>query len=430
LGLAHCLPDHDEHEPLMGLAALMTKAYHRDDLNDLRTRMIERAECDPRDANALMDLSTIMQLHLHHDIGLAIQAEALRIRQLYHLPAAHSPAAVRLLAIMAPGDLSANMPLEFLVQNSDVALDMLYLLPGTPFPAAVPAHDLLIVAAGESDQNRPLLRQVVRATEFWPQRVLNLPQRILQLSRDGACKLLRSAPGVTMPLSARLNRQTLEELGRGILPLRSILADGNFPIIARPVDSHAGRGLARIDAPDQIAAYLQSMSESDFYIARFVDYRSADGLFRKYRVVLIDGHPYASHMGISENWMIHYLNAGMTESASRRAEEEHFMATFDDGFARRNRAALHAIAARAGLEYLVIDCAETQTGELLVFEVDSSAVVHAMDPVELFPYKQPQMRKVFTAFRAMLANAGTKMGGCVAADRQAPALAAPDTHRP
>jgi hypothetical protein len=35
--------------------------------------------------------------------------------------------------------------------------------------------------------------------------------------------------------------------------------------------------------------------------------------------------------------------------------------------------------------------------------------VHAMDPVDIFPYKQPQMRKVFGAFRRMLidtANAG------------------------
>jgi hypothetical protein len=28
--------------------------------------------------------------------------------------------------------------------------------------------------------------------------------------------------------------------------------------------------------------------------------------------------------------------------------------------------------------------------------------VHTVDPVELFPYKQPQMRKVFHAFRQML----------------------------
>jgi glutathione synthase/RimK-type ligase-like ATP-grasp enzyme len=406
----------EAHAPLMGVAKLMTMAFHGTDLNDLRSRLVNRAQDDARDANALMDLATIMQLHAHRAIGLAIQAEALRIRRLYHLPSARWPAAIRVLAIMAPGDLATNMPLEFLVQDSDIALDMLYVLPGEPFPAVVPDHDLLIVAAGESDQNRPLLQQLVRETQTWPRPVLNRPERILTLSRAGACEMLRSAPGIAMPVAARVDRLTLHELARGARPLRTVLSDGEFPIIARPVDSHAGHGLVRIDAPAQIAAYLQTMNEAEFYIARFVDYRSADGRFRKYRVVLIDGRPYASHMGVSDQWMIHYLNAGMTENAVSRAEEERFMATFDAGFARRHEMALHAIARRAKLDYLVIDCGETRGGELLIFEVDSSAVVHAMDPVDLFPYKQPQMRRVFKAFRAMLAKAKA-VGGLTAAQR-------------
>jgi len=32
-------------------------------------------------------------------------------------------------------------------------------------------------------------------------------------------------------------------------------------------------------------------------------------------------------------------------------------------------------------------------------------IVHAMDSPELFPYKPPQMRKVFTAFLALLERA-------------------------
>ena len=55
-----------------------------------------------------------------------------------------------------------------------------------------------------------------------------------------------------------------------------------------------------------------------------------------------------------------------------------------------------------GLDYYAIDCAETAVGRLLVFEADTAMLVHAMDPVDLYPYKQPQMRKVFTAFRQML----------------------------
>jgi hypothetical protein len=63
---------------------------------------------------------------------------------------------------------------------------------------------------------------------------------------------------------------------------------------------------------------------------------------------------------------------------------------------------------RFGLEYLVIDCAETPDGALFVFEVDAGAVVHSMDPVDMFPYKVPAMKKVFGAFHALLERTATR----------------------
>jgi hypothetical protein len=100
--------------------------------------------------------------------------------------------------------------------------------------------------------------------------------------------------------------------------------------------------------------------------------------------------------------MIAYFNGGMAESAAS-AEEAGAWPT-DEQFAAFT-AALHAIDQRLGLPYVAIDCAETRTGELLIFEVDNAMVVHAMDPEDLFPYKQPAMRKVFTAFRQLLEHA-------------------------
>jgi hypothetical protein len=107
-------------------------------------------------------------------------------------------------------------------------------------------------------------------------------------------------------------------------------------------------------------------------------------------------------MAIADRWDIWYLNAGMSNSASKRLEEETFMRTFDDDFAIRHRSALAAMAERVGLDYFTIDCAENKRGELLIFEADNTAVVHNMDSPEVFPYKPPQMRKIFEAFTAML----------------------------
>ena len=81
------------------------------------------------------------------------------------------------------------------------------------------------------------------------------------------------------------------------------------------------------------------------------------------------------------------------------------MAGFDENFGRRHAAAFQVINERMMLDYLIIDCGETPDGKLLIFEVDTSAVVHALDAVDLYPYKQPQMQKVFAAFRTMLGTA-------------------------
>ena len=40
------------------------------------------------------------------------------------------------------------------------------------------------------------------------------------------------------------------------------------------------------------------------------------------------------------SWNIWYLNAGMSESESKRLEEATFMQTFDFGFALRHRSAI------------------------------------------------------------------------------------------
>jgi hypothetical protein len=395
--------NNDVDEQLIGLAQLAKMAFAGADLGWLKARLLERLSHNDQDANALMDLSTVLQLMGQRQLGLSLQASALRIRQLYRLPcstdSADSPG-IRLLAILSPGDLAENNVLEFLIEGSDISLDMLYVSPEIPFPATLPDHDLAMVAVCESDRNRPLLENIETLVKRWPRPVLCAPGRIARLSRDGACALLQSAPGIVMPVTRRIDRQTLE----------SIAGSEVFPIIARPVDSQKGLGLMKLDTPDAIVNYLKTRPENAFYVARYVEYRGPDGQFRKYRIVLIDERPYVCHMAISDSWVVHYMSAGMLESAAKRAEEARFFESFDDGFARRHHAALLSIAKRLELEYVGIDCSETPDGELLIFEVDSGMTVHAMDPVDIFPYKQPQMRKVFRAFRQMLMDASTRHG--------------------
>ena len=398
----------DNH--LMGLAALMRMTLSGADMGSLGLHLIQRAGADPytQDGNALMDLSTILQLRGDRELGLSIQRQALAIQQIYTPPMGRgqfdrSTASLRLLAIMGEGDLMANSPLEFLLEDQDVALDLVYV--ADKLPENLPAHDVLFVAIAESKRNIPLLAKVEQEIAGWPHSVLNRPELIARLSRDSNGERLRSATGIDMPATEKIAKADLARIACGELLMNQVLDDGDFPVIVRPVDSHAGQGLEKLAVPEEVADYLSRMSCSEFYVSRFVDYRNADGQFRKYRIVLIEGRPFVAHMAISQNWMIHYLNAGMADSVEKRAEEAQFMADFDSDFALRHAAAFAQINARMGLDYVGIDCAESADGRLLIFEVDSCMIVHAVDSIELYPYKQPQMQKIFSAFRQMLLHA-------------------------
>ena len=390
---------------LIGLPTLAKLAFDGCDLAPVWNELVVRAQNDPNDAAALMDLSTIAHLQGRPEDRLALQAMALKIGRLYRLPPAVATAKpLRLLALMAPGDFMANIPIEFMLEGAAIALDMLYVSEDAPLPA-LPAHDVALVAIAESSGNQALLRQLATLAPTWPRPLLNAPDHIARLTREGTWELLKSAPGVAMPMNAAIGRADLVRIAQGALAVADVLDGAGFPIIARPEDSHAGHGLEKLGDPGALAAYLRARAEERFSIAPFIDYRSPDGLYRKYRIALIAGKPYACHMAVSTHWMIHYLNAEMRERGERRAEEARFFAAFDNDFAARHARALAAIDERFALDYIPFDCGETADGKLLVFEAGSNMIVHSMDPADLFPYKPAQMRKVLGAFEAMLREA-------------------------
>lgn len=386
----------------LGNSKLATMALRGVDLVPVWNSLVERVNADPRDAAAFLDLATVAYIQGRPDDRAALRARAFELTRVFRQPAATTCSNIRVLAFMSGGSYLANMPVEFLLDGSGVTLDMVYVLPGLRLPAQLPDHDVAFVAVAEFDENQPLLRDLAGTLRGWPRPVINRPERIAPLTRDGTWALLKSAPGLHVPMNVRIGRAELEKVGRGNLRIDSVLNGSGFPIIARPLDAHLGDGLCKLDDAAAILTYLRERPEDEFYIAPFIDYRHPDGLYRKYRVALIDRRAYAVHMAVSQHWMINYVNADMNESASKRAEEARFMADFDHDFAARHADALNAIGERVDLDYLPFDCGETRDGKLLLFELGTNMIVHAMDPPDIYPYKQPQMAKVFAAFEALL----------------------------
>lgn len=242
-------------EPLIGLAALMRQALSGVDAAPLVQTLMARATDNPNDANALLDLSILLQINRKRELGLGVMRQALEMQQLYHPPSSGAPASLRVLALMAPGDLMANTPIECLLEGSDVSLNLLYIAPWLPLPE-IPEHDVLFVAAGEPDRNQGTLDLIAKFLPDWPTPVIHTPERISRLTRDGAEACLRDAPGIVIPKVACIERDILAAIGTGGQSVNTFLGGDGFPIIVRPIGSHAGIGLEKLDAFSDVAAYL------------------------------------------------------------------------------------------------------------------------------------------------------------------------------
>ncbi|MBR1129649.1 ATP-grasp domain-containing protein [Bradyrhizobium iriomotense] len=388
----------------IGFAQLTRRAFEGGDLHPLREHLLARIAEGTAEAGEGLDLSLIAQLLGEKEAGLVIQTEVLAFHQLFRTPCAAAKPRMRVLALAADIDMGGNTPIEFLLEGSDIELLTLYVVKGVGLPETLPEHDVAIVVASDSEECREALAVIEQAAPHWPRPLLNRPELIGNLDRDKLYRLLADIPGLDIPVTANATRAQLTALSDGRIACAEITSELHFPMIVRPRGTHAGVGLAKVDDAAVLKAYLAERQEQDFFVARFVNYASPDGLFRKIRLTMVDGKPYACHMAIADRWDIWYLNAYMAFSEEKRAEEAVFMQDFDHAFAARHKNALDEMSRRVGLDYFIVDCAENRDGELLVFEADNTAVVHNMDPPAVFPYKPPQMRKIFAAFTAMLSR--------------------------
>lgn len=394
--------------PYLGLAPFLKASIEGQDLQAFARAALGNLDQHPQDANLWMNLSTLMFSLGQRESAFAALNQGLSLQRDFEIPTLIQPSQFRLLVLMVAGDIAANTPLDCLLEGSDIDLILHYCAPEALLPDPLPIHDAVFIAIGDAPEHRPLLAALANALRSWPVRVINRPEAIPNTQRDTASHILQDIPGVLMPTTHRVTREQLTAIAHASHSLSLIAPDLDFPVIVRPLDSHAGRDLECVGDGAALGRYLDHVTAPLFFIAPFIDYSGADGQFRKFRIALVGGKAFAVHLAVSMHWMIHYLNAGMYDDAAKRQEEAQFMSDFA-GFIARHEPALCMIVERMGLDYVCFDGAETQTGDLLIFEIDHVMVVHAMDPVELFPYKQEPIHQIQQAFRQLLTTPAADM---------------------
>jgi len=184
----------------------------------------------------------------------------------------------------------------------------------------------------------------------------------------------------------------------------------NFPLLLRTPGFHTGQHFLRVDGMEQLESAVAELSGDRLTAIELLDARGDDGMARKYRVMLIDGHLYPSHLAISAEWKVHYFTADMADRPEHRSEEAAFLANMSGSLGPRGMAALSCIRDVLNLDYAGIDFGLGKNGEILFFEANATMVVNPPEPGDRWSYRRTPIDRIFDAVHRMLRDRASDSG--------------------
>jgi tetratricopeptide (TPR) repeat protein len=355
---------------------------------------------NPGDADPIYWIGGIKQRLGETEAAEAVYAKAARIQPLVNRPAAKWPADFRALAVFAP--FAGNLPTGYLFKDSPYDSDILALLAGREYDVELLKQDVQVVVnlISDADQADALLPLAADLADRLGKPVVNHPCKIQRTTRDMVATLLEGIPGCRTP-------KVLRQKAGADLALATLQAafSSTSKVLVRPAGTPGGDDFEKIDGPAGLRALLARPADADRYFIEYVDYRSVDGYFRKYRFIFVDNQILPYHLAIAADWKVHHDSTDMADHRWMQEEEEEFLnnpsTVFDSGHYR----VLREIQERIGLEYFGVDCGLDRSGNLVVFEANASMLVHGQN--DEFRYKDPFVLRIKSAFDEMLRKFAT-----------------------
>jgi tetratricopeptide (TPR) repeat protein len=347
---------------------------------------------EPRDADAHHWLAAIEQLRGHAPAALEHYRRTTELKPLMRVPAVKTPPDFSVLLLFSPGD--ANTPHETLLKAAAYDSYFLLLLPDAHHDADALRSKCQVVfnLISDVDQGREILPAAEALVAQLGLPVVNEPRTICKTDRESMAATLTGIAFCHVP---QVRRCTAESFAAG-----DDRANWPFPLLIRVVGTHGGETFEKVDNEPAAQAFMAGHPGATFYLIQFVDYRSADGFFRKYRYFFVGDQILPYHLAIHDTWKVHHVTTDMASQPWMRSEEEGFLSDPTSVFLPQHMGALRAIRDAVGLDFFGIDCAIGRDGQLVAFEVNASMLVHG--EAGLFAYKTPAIEGIKRAFDAVL----------------------------
>ena len=259
----------------------------------------------------------------------------------------------------------------------------------------LPPYDVVFNIIGDPDFSSPTDAFAAEFARSCERRVLNAPERIGATRRDALPCLLADIEGLLIPKAARLDSSVA---GGCDLVAWTRALGLEPPLLVRPIGSHGGQGLTLIRTREA----LQDLDPAGgLYATEFCDFRSADGLYRKYRTIFVDRRPYPYHLAISDHWLVHYETSDTRADPVRLREELAFLREPEASLGPTAFAAIAAIGRRLDLDYAGVDFGVLPDGRVVVFEANATMLVHPETEAALV-HKNPYVERITSAFQALV----------------------------
>lgn len=304
-----------------------------------------------------------------------------------------SPIRVLLLVAAVGGNIPTGTLLDDRVFQTTVLVAE-YAEPDAPLPP----HDVVFNSIGDADLCREGLEAALAIVARSPRPVINHPRTVLRTGRAANAERLRGLPDIVVPRMASLPRETLA----GSQGAAAVAALGfGFPLLLRSPGFHTGRHFVRVETAGALAAAAAALPGEELWTIEQLDARDDAGMFRKYRVMIIDRQLYPLHLALSRDWKVHYFTADMADRPDHRALDAAFLQNIAS-IGDKAVMALQRLRDVLELDYGGVDFALSPAGEILFFEANATMIVQPplLDPK--WSYRRPAVAAVLAAAAGML----------------------------
>jgi hypothetical protein len=365
---------------------------------------------DPENATAHHGLASVFERLGDPEAAQKHRSIGFRNRPVTFVPYRGDRKPVRLLALGTAEE--GNVAMQMF--RDDMLFEMHALVAETfDVTSELPPHDVVFNTIGDVERCAAALDAADAILARTNAPVINPPSVVRDTGRVANAARFALVPGVLTATTVAFAREHI------LAPdaAQKLAAHGfSWPLLLRSPGYHTGQHFIKVDGPDDLTTAVRDLPGEELLAIAYLDTRSADGLTRKYRVMIVDGVLYPVHVAISKNWKVHYFTADMSEDASHRTEDDAFLRDMAGVLGPRVMAALDAIREQLGLDYGGIDFSIDASGNVVIFEANATMIALLPEGDTRWAYRRAPITRLHRAIRDMLVARATVPHGIAASD--------------